>query len=604
MISSHSGLGYVADQGVSPQSAVTSAAKLLRRELAACWLGMPPADVARHYAERLGNMQRTVQASGLRDGLPSDDDRDFISRLKTALSEDSPRQVNPGKLLAAMPFLFPHEMPHRYELEAVPPWLLRDYLAFTLTGPAMFRTIGEAEAYYAYSARWTGYLHDKVLANSYNEFWRNIGWFFTQNASFIQVYFNTHNLRDLYKKRAAILERIFHVRHGQVDHAFGPRAPRNRLRLGILAAHYAPQTETYATLPIYRYLDRTKFEVLLFALKQTNHPLEQFCVRHADRFIELRGDLRQRLQVLRAADLDLVLVGTNTTLVTNDTTMLALHRIARIQVASVCSCTTTGMRNMDYYLSGRLSEPPDAQAHYTEKLVMLDGPAHCFDFGDEPPKPPVETLNRESLGIAGDATVFVSGANFYKILPEVEDTWMRILSAIPGSRLVLYPFNPNWSSVYPAEAFRERLDAAMARYGLDRGRVIVLRAAPARPDVLQRLRLADIYLDSFPYCGATSLLDPLEARLPIVIMDGGPARTLQGAAFLRDLKMDELIVKNADEYVALAARLAGDAGLRDRIRGRLETAMRAIPSFLDSKSYGARVGLMFEQMWQESGYGG
>src|SRR5205807_9246720 len=127
-----------------------------------------------------------------------------------------------------------------------------------------------------------------------------------------------------------------------LDHVFGPRRDRPRLRLGILAAHFMPQTETYATLPVYRDLDRTKFEVILFATTQGNHPLERYCAQFADRFVLLPPQLGLQLQTIRAADLDLVFLGTNTTAVPNDITLLALHRLARIQVAGVCSCTTTG----------------------------------------------------------------------------------------------------------------------------------------------------------------------------------------------------------------------------------------------------------------------
>jgi predicted O-linked N-acetylglucosamine transferase (SPINDLY family) len=585
-----------------PASKVTNAMAAVRRALAAQWIGLPAADVQRHYAERLGQMHRLVHGSGLRDSPPSDDDRAFIAELKATLADTGPRNIGPGTLLAAMLFLYPHQLPHLYELDAIPQWLLADYLAYTFNNPTMFREIGEAEACCEYAIRWTGYLHDKVLANFNNEFWRNIALFFTQNAGFIPVYFNTRNLRDLYRKRAAIMEATLQALNGQVDYKFGPRPKRNRLRLGILAAHYAPKTETFATLPVYRHLDRTKFEVVLFSLQHTNLRLEQFCARHADRFVALPGDLRQGLQMVREADLDLIFIGNNTTAIANNLTMLALHRLARVQVAGVCSCVTTGMRNLDYFLSGRLSEPPDAQSHYSEKLIMVDGPAHCFNFGDEPPSSPTEVMNREVLGIAGETTVFISGANFYKILPELEETWMRILAAVPRAHLVLYPFNPHWLSTYPVDAFLERLNAAMVRHGVDSGRITVLRPAPDKADVLERLRLGDIYLDSFPFCGATSLLDPFEIGLPTVVMDGGPHRTMQGAALLRDMELDELIVKNADAYVALAAKLAGDDGFRDQIRSRVASKMKSVPRFLDSKWYGAQAGLAFERMWKQSGH--
>jgi predicted O-linked N-acetylglucosamine transferase (SPINDLY family) len=317
----------------------------------------------------------------------------------------------------------------------------------------------------------------------------------------------------------------------------------------------------------------------------------------------LPDQMGPRVQAIRQADLDLVFLGTNTTAISNGITLMAAHRLARVQIASVCSCTTTGMRNMDYYMSGRLSEPADAQSHYSEKLIMIDGPAHCYDFSGELFAGPTETMTREGLGIPPDAVVFGSGANFYKILPEVEDVWMRILAAVPEARLILYPFNPNWSNAYPVDPFMERLGAAMLRNNIASDRVVVLRQAPNRADVLQRLRLCDIYLDSFPFSGATSLLDPLEVGLPAVVMDGSSFRALVGPALLRAIAMDELIAGDPGAYMALAIRLAGDAALRDSLKGRVREKMKAA-SFLDGKRYGAQVGAALEQMWQEYESGG
>jgi predicted O-linked N-acetylglucosamine transferase (SPINDLY family) len=586
------------DRSAASRVAMMAAA---RRELAGQWLAMPADEVRRQYAEQPGQLQRLIHSSGLRDQPLSDADLPFIAELKADLSAEASKTIGAGKLLAAMLFLFPHELPQLYEFDAIPSWLHGDYLDYSLVGPAIFRGIGEADTYCERMSGWVAYLRERILSNVNDEFWRNAAIFVAKNANFVPFYFNRSNLRELYRDRSAILEAALRLGNSPVDHTFGARPEGRRLRLGILAAHFAPQTETFATLPVYRDLDRTKFEVVLFALRQTNHPVEQSCARHADRFVVLPGDLGQRLQVLRDADLDLIFVGTNMTAVGNETTAVAVHRLARIQVTSVCSCTTTGMRNMDYYLSGRLSEPADGQSHYSEKLVMIDGAAHCFSFDGEPAVAPAQTLRREAIGVAGDEIVFVSGANFYKILPEIKETWMRILAAVPRSRLMLYPFNPNWSDAYPADAFMALFDGALKRHGIDANRLVVLSAAQSRQEVRERLRLADIYLDSFPFCGATSLLDPLAVGLPTIVMNGGPHRTMQGAGMLRELEMDELIVSDIEGYVDLATSLAKDAASRDRMRDRILGKMKALPRFLDTKWYGEQVELAFERMCKESG---
>ena len=120
---------------------------------------------------------------------------------------------------------------------------------------------------------------------------------------------------------------------------------------------------------------------------------------------------------------------------------------------------------------------------------------------------PPDPISRAAHQIPQDAVLFFSAANFYKILPELSEEWFRIMAQVPNSYLMLMPFNPNWASEYPLVSFNERLreQAAAAGVGLDR-----IRLHPPVPTIahLHRIiELADVYLDSFPFSGATSMFD-------------------------------------------------------------------------------------------------
>lgn len=568
-----------------------------RRDIAAQWLSLDADAVRIAHAGPLGEMHKLVLGSGLRDLPPEPADAPVIDTLRARLDADGP--PHPGCLLAAMLFLPPHRLPRLVSLAAVPDWLRADLVAYALTPPALFGAPGEADDYAERTTRWIADLHAVLVPRLREEAWRAHALLFMQHANFIPLYFNDRNLRDALRTRAAIMEATLDVLANPVDHVFPPRPARARLRLGVLMADLAPRTETFATLPLYRHLDRSQFEVLLFTMRRTGDATEQFCARHADGFHVLPGNLGGRVQALRAADLDLLFIGGNVAAATSDLTLLCFHRLARIQIAGVCSCATTGMRNADYYLSGILSEPADAQAHYTEHLLTVDGPAHCYDFADAPPPAPSRALSRAALGIADDAVVFASGANFHKIVPELEATWARLLAALPDARLILYPFNLNWSDRYPVEAFKARLGATLAAHAVAPERVLLFPTAPGRGDILERLRLADVYLDSFPFSGATSLLDPLELGLPAVIKDGVSFRTLVGPAFLRTIGLDDWVAPDPDGYVERAVRLARDPALRTATRAQVQAAMSQRPKFIDPRWYAAEVGAILQRIWRE-----
>ena len=97
--------------------------------------------------------------------------------------------------------------------------------------------------------------------------------------------------------------------------------------------------------------------------------------------------------------------------------------------------------------------------------------------------------------------------------------WARILAAVPGSYMVLYPFNKNWQSEYPVSSFMSSLLVFGNQCGVDGKRwKILMEPLESREDLLAMISNADVYLDSIRHSGAVSMLDPLLVGLPPVVM--------------------------------------------------------------------------------------
>jgi hypothetical protein len=215
-------------------------------------------------------------------------------------------------------------------------------------------------------------------------------------------------------------------------------------------------------------------------------------------------------------------------------------------------------------------------------------------------KLPVRRFSKKDFNILEDTFLFVSGANCFKILPEMQETWARILALTPGSRLLLHPFNPNWTNKYPEMRFRESLMRTMERHGVEFNRLIVSNEKlPTRADVVALLAIGDVYLDTFPYSGSISLTDPLETGVPTLVCEDKSLRSRQGAALLRDLGVEDLITDSAETYISKAVELAKNPGLRLEIRQIISKAMRAKPRFLNPERYGRNLGLLLETVVRE-----
>jgi FkbM family methyltransferase len=522
-------------------------------------------------------------------------DTPFVQMLQDSLRSDA--TIDPRRLLAIMLYRRASDLSLPLSLDFVPEWFQEIYLQYVLLHPHVFTQIGDVDRYYQFLKGWVDFLRNILSAPAAAQTNRlQVAILqFAEFNNFVPLYFSSLNLKNILSDRADLIEHALRAGGHQVDHVFPARpAARERVRVGILASAFGPGTETFHTLPLYEHLDRGKIEVILFALKSDNNAMEQYCRGRADRMIHLPAQTPQRVAELRAQDLDVLVVGGNVTAVTNDVLLLAMHRVARAQMTLFSSPATSGIRNMDFFLSGKLSEPDEAQEHYREQLIRLEGTGFCFSY-EATPQPAVGRPTRRNGDIPDDAVVFASGANFFKIIPELIECWAKILAAVPNSVLLLYPYSNAWSKSYAAIPFREQLKKLLPDGEASR-RLRVMKTLPNRATVKEVLKLADVYLDSIRHAGGHSLIDPLEVGLPPVTIEGEFLRSRHGAAILRSIQATDLIATDEADYIRRAVELGKDAALRRKWRDHINAAMKAGAPFLDSRAFGSQMTELYPRL--------
>ncbi|MCW6052236.1 FkbM family methyltransferase [Lyngbya sp. CCAP 1446/10] len=575
-----------------------------RRQLADYLVNLPAEKLETAYSGDAGKAHQMLLNSTIKYEALTDAEQSLIAQLAAHISQGIKTLKDVNYLLAAALYRRADQLLLKYENAAIPNWFVNDYLKFMFAAPTLFQELGEADNYCHYVQGWVSYVHRNIFQNQNSQVWQEIAWFFTQSANFIPLYFNSENLKEIYRKRADIIEFAMKNRGAAIDCIFPARsANRQKIRVGVLTKHFGAMTETFATLPAFEYLNREQFEIILYAINLDGNKLEQYCQSRADRLVQLSNDLPTQVQTIRADDLDILLIATNITAVTHPISLLALHRLARVQTTCFNSPVTTGMRHIDYYIAGKLMEPTiEGRTHYREELVTVDGLGCCFSYTLEPYTPNVQ-LTRNSLGISEESVVFVSSANLYKLVPELRETWAKILAAVPNSLLFLMPFGPSWTNYYPGAAFVNNLQGVLAKYGVESQRLRVLKAFPNRADVKEVLKLGDVYLDSYPYAGTTSLVDPLEVGLPTVVRDGDTLRSRMGAAVVRSLLMPDLIAHDEASYIQLAVTLGTNPQLRQQKRQEIQQKMQANPPCFDSVAYSGAIAKLFQKLfsnWQSS----
>ncbi len=573
----------------------------LRRAFAEHLLNSSSDSIPKLYQSLVGKIHAQLVWSGLRMEPMSKADQEFLNQYLPNLKDDHGELTRlPQTLLTEMLYYQPHQVHRKVELSEIPDFLVWDYLSYLISFPGLFVNMGDADKYYHHYQSWIDYLHEKIFQFQESPFWRDVATCFLNSANLMSLYFNEFNLRSIYQKRCDIFEYCLKQNGAELEYEFPERGfHRRKIRLGILAAHFSPSAETHASLALYEHLSRD-FEVILYSLNQSHDLLETYCRSSANGFRLLPSDLNSQVATIRADDLDILFIGTNITTVANPISLIAIHRLARIQVTSVASVVTTGFRSIDYYLSGHLTDiEEDAQTHYSEHLVYLEGAAQCFSY---PFPAPVARFSpsRAEFGISEDALVLISAANLYKLVPELLHTWAQILAAVPNSVLVLFPFGPNWSTWYPKAIFSSSVEKIFAQYGVTRDRLVIAdpQPVPDREGLKEYLKLGDVYLDSYPFAGTTSLVDPLDVGLPVVTRRGSCFRSAMGAAIVESMGLPELVSRSETEYRQLAIVLSTDTTRRETLRNQIQQKMSQSPPVLDSRRYAVQIEATFKQLFQ------
>ena len=368
---------------------------------------------------------------------------------------------------------------------------------------------------------------------------------------------------------------------------------RQMVDLAVYMKDIAKYTETFAAFPFFLCLDPGRFRVTVYADEAHDARMAHEIAHRGWRIVLISRSFHEKLNSIRAGGHDILLITSNSSAIVNEAFIFGLFGAARRQLVQFCQPYTTGLPHVDGFIVGSALQVN--QDDFSEKLLTIPGSGICFSQGG-PEAPSNIDFSRESFNIPEKAIVFVSGANYYKIRTELLDFWTRMLAGNPNTVLVLFPFGPAWSKQYPVAQFMERVQNAAAAHGIPPERFVICKPLPKRADVRRLIGLCDIYVDSFPYSGATSLLDPFSLHMPIVAMGTRTVCGGQGAAMLRESGLGELVATDEDDYLRICKELAANPARRVEVSAKMAKIMAATPPFHDLEAFARKVAPIYEEV--------
>jgi predicted O-linked N-acetylglucosamine transferase (SPINDLY family) len=317
---------------------------------------------------------------------------------------------------------------------------------------------------------------------------------------------------------------------------------RDRIRVGYFSSDFNNHPVSHLLAGVLERHDRDHFEVFAFSVSTALEDQWTQRVRMAvDHYVEI-ADLSDIEIAAKARALGIdISIDLNGFTKGNRAGAFAA-RTAPVQAGYLGYLGTMGTSCIDYILADETIIPPSHRDYYAEKVVGLP----CFQVNDDRQAISEKAFLRAELGLPEKGFVFCSLNQLFKITPDVFGGWMRVLIRTPGSVLWLFVTD---------DSAKANLRTEAGLRGVDPDRLVFAARLPLDLH-LARLKAADLFLDNHPYNAGATASNALRVGLPVLTRIGQSFPARMGASLLRAVGLPELITETAEDYEAMAVRLA------------------------------------------------
>jgi protein O-GlcNAc transferase len=264
---------------------------------------------------------------------------------------------------------------------------------------------------------------------------------------------------------------------------------------------------------------------------------------------------------------------------------LPFFRLAPIQCTGAGLPDTTGISQIDYFLSSDVCEPVGAERQYTERLIRSTSLLTW-----QPRMRFLEAAGtRADLGIAESQNLYLCPNKIEKFHPDFDGILGTILRRDPKGVLAI----PKDSHGYAARKLQNRLRVALPHV-VERIRFVPHQSVEG---YFRLLHAADVLLDPIHYGGGLTSFDGLSLNKPIVTLPGQFVRGRYTSGFYRTMGITECVAATVEDYVEKAVRLGTDRDWRSHVEERIRETSDAL---FESSDAVAEYDRIFRQLVDEA----
>lgn len=345
-----------------------------------------------------------------------------------------------------------------------------------------------------------------------------------------------------------------------------------KLTIGIMCGYAKSSLFDIAFSPLFGAISQEKFRCVLFnigAIDSEN--LEQYFDTCINLPIFSSSILTQAIEDQKID----ILIDLNGRFRMDNPIEVLLKRLAPVQISYGNMLASYSLDCVGYIMTDKYTLLKEDEKYYSEKVYRFKSNVMgTFNLPNTPvsPLPALET--NEIVKSEDQPFTFASFNATFKLNDQVLDTWCKILKAVPNSRLLLK------SGGVGSARIQQRLIKLVKKYDLD-DRITIEGFSPMN-EMLDRYKVVDLALNTFPYSGGTTTVYALWNGVPsLTLCRKGMVQSGGGEGVLLDVGLDKFIAGSVEQYIEKAIYFASKKKelelIRKTIRKKLKNSARFNP---------------------------
>ena len=242
------------------------------------------------------------------------------------------------------------------------------------------------------------------------------------------------------------------------------------------------------------------------------------------------------------------------------------RRVAPVQIRQMTWHRHHPPKPCEYNISDVFVHPDGIDMQAYGAVVRL--PVTCWLATNDDLPDPVPA-QRGELGLPPDALVLCAQLPALMVDPQSFGLWMKMLQALPDAVFWLPAYLP---------AAQHNLSAAARAAGVDPARLVFHPRGP-RAQLLARLPLADLFVDSVRFNANQGLVDALRMGVPAVTCAGNSMASRLGGSILRAAGLPQAVCSTPAAFVQKVVQLGQDRAALLALRSELERQRPHAPLF-------------------------